>query len=118
MVNNWQSNGMRVLTYISPFFSDPSNFTTGYRHNYYQEGVAGGYFVKHPDGSVYTMYSLSIEFAMVDLSNPAAVRWMKNVLINSTINEAQSSGWMCDFGEYLPFDAALHSVSGNVLCVL
>jgi alpha-glucosidase len=80
------------------------------RHNFYQEGLKGGYFVHHLNGSVYSMYSLSIEFAMLDLTNPQAVRWMKNLIINSTILEAQSSGWMCDFGEYLPFDAKLWSV--------
>ncbi len=115
MVEGWAQSGTRTLTYISPFFSNPANFSANVRHNFYLEGLAGGYFVHRADGSVYTLYSLSIEFAMLDLTNPAAVRWMKGLLVNQTIGEARSSGWMCDFGEYLPFDAVLHSVSVTLL---
>jgi hypothetical protein len=28
--------------------------------------------------------------------------------VQQVIEEAGASGWMCDFGEYLPFDALLH----------
>jgi alpha-glucosidase (family GH31 glycosyl hydrolase) len=115
MVDSWRTEmDTRVLTYISPFFSNPTNFTSSnsLRHNFYSEGMQNGYFVKHPDGSVYTLFSLSIEFAMVDLTNPSAWNWMKNIIINQSIVEAKSSGWMCDFGEYLPFDSVLYSVRG------
>ena len=114
MVATWTSRGTRVLTYMSPFFSDPSaysNSTTAFRHNFFREGMEEGYFVRTANGSTYLMYSLSIQFAMLDLTNPAAVEWMKGIIVNQSIAEAHSSGWMCDFGEYLPFDAVLHSVS-------
>lgn len=55
MVDGWAAMDTRVLTYINPFFSDPSNFTTQSRHNFYQEGIENGYFVKKADGSPYTM---------------------------------------------------------------
>ena len=55
MVDGWAAEDTRVLTYINPFFSDPSNFTNQSRHNFYQEGIANGYFVKRADGSPYTM---------------------------------------------------------------
>jgi sulfoquinovosidase len=55
------------------------------------------------------MKSLSIEFATLDLTNPSARSWMKEILINYTLLEGKSSGWMCDFGEYLPFDSVLYS---------
>ena len=63
------------------------------------------------DGSLvpYLIKSLTIEFAMVDLTNPAAVLWMKGIIRDYSLGEAHSSGWMADFGEYLPFDAVLHS---------
>jgi alpha-glucosidase len=117
MTAKWSARGTRVLTYMSPFFSDPtaySDSTTAFRHNFFQEGVANGYFVQNANGSTYLMYSLSIKFAMLDLTNPAAVEWMKGIIINQSVEEAGSSGWMCDFGEYLPFDAVLHSVSSSV----
>jgi alpha-glucosidase (family GH31 glycosyl hydrolase) len=114
MTTKWKDRGTRVLTYMSPFFSDPSaysNSTTAFRHNFFHEGVTNGYFVQNNNGSTYLMYSLSIKFAMLDLTNPAAVSWMQDIIINQSVEEAGSSGWMCDFGEYLPFDAVLHSVS-------
>jgi sulfoquinovosidase len=114
MTGVWKERGTRVLTYMSPFFSDPSaysNSTTAFRHNFFQEGMDNGYFVHRQDGSTYLMYSLSIRFAMLDLTNPAAVAWMQDIIVNQSVEEAGSSGWMCDFGEYLPFDAVLHSVS-------
>lgn len=110
MVNSWANDDIRVLTYINPFFSDPANYTSSYRRNFYREGIERGYFVKKVDGSPYTLYSLSIEFTMLDPTNPEAMEWMKNDVIRSmSLDEAQSSGWMADFGEYLPFDAVLHS---------
>lgn len=156
MVAEWASLGTRVLTYISPFFSDPTNFTASasLRHNFYQEGINNDYFVQKettdyttssPSSSPtssptssssllfseslysnssefntelvpYTLHSLSIEFCMLDTTNPAAVTWIKNIIKDQLIAEAQSSGWMCDFGEYLPFDAVLNNVSVAVLC--
>jgi alpha-glucosidase len=135
MVLQWASLGTRVLTYISPFFSDPRNFTSpsSIRHNFYEEGINNGYFVQMQSQDIttinnsssnsttttttttllvpYTLHSLSIEFCMLDTTNPAAVTWMKNIIKNQLIQEAHSSGFMCDFGEYLPFDAVLNNVS-------
>jgi alpha-glucosidase (family GH31 glycosyl hydrolase) len=114
MISEWRNNhNIRVLTYLNPFFSDPTNFTdpNERRHNFFQEGIENNYFVMKSDGNPYLMYSLSIEFATLDFTNPAARRWMKDIIINQTLIEASSSGWMCDFGEYLPFDAVMHDVS-------
>lgn len=55
------------------------------------------------------MNSLTVQFYMLDVTNPDAVEWMKNIIKNETLSKAGSSGFMCDFGEYLPFDAELYS---------
>jgi alpha-glucosidase (family GH31 glycosyl hydrolase) len=109
MVQSWKARDTRVLTYLNPFFSDPTNFTNSSRHNFVREGLENNYFIMNSSMEPYRMYSLSIEFYMLDLTNPAAVRWMKDIIKNYTILEAFSSGWMADFGEYLPFDAQLFS---------
>ena len=116
MVTKWKTQDIRVLTYMSPFFSDPSaysNSTTAFRHNFFQEGIDNHYFIQNTNNTTYLMYSLSIKFAMLDLTNPEAINWMKEIIIQQSVEEAGSSGWMCDFGEYLPFDAVLYSVSSN-----
>lgn len=45
------------------------------------------------------------------MSNPAARTWMKNILKDTMVRGTGVSGWMADFGEYLPFDAVLHDGS-------
>ena len=50
------------------------------------------------------MNSVSIEFAMLDFSNPDAVKWMKLIMLENLIKEGKAYGWMLDFGEYTPFD--------------
>ena len=110
MVDGFKAKGLRVLNYINPFFSDATNYTDYMRNNFFLEGKKRGYFVKNKSNESYLMKSLSIEFCMLDVTNPQAVEWMKNVVIkNETILNAGSSGFMCDFGEYLPFDAQLYS---------
>jgi alpha-glucosidase len=119
MVRAWNaarppaSPEIRVLTYLNPFFSDPSNFTdtgrAGFR-NFFAEGLARGYFVQRPaaDGAgtePYLQQSLSITFATLDVTNAAAVRWMQAIIRDEVLNATGAAGWMCDFGEYLPFDA-------------
>jgi alpha-glucosidase len=108
MVENWSKQNIRVFTYLNPFFTDPINFTTP-RINFYEQGLDKGYFVRDSNQSTYLMKSLSIEFATLDLSNLQARKWMKEIIINQTLLEAKSSGWMCDFGEYLPFDAVMNN---------
>jgi len=142
MVSQWrEQQNIRVLTYVSPFFSNasavytqqqqqqktlnrdssPSSPPPPPRRNFFQEGVDNRYFVQkkradqgadddkeEEQDQTYLMNSISIVFAMLDLTNPQAVTWMKNIIKQQMLEEAGSSGFMCDFGEYLPlYDAAL-----------
>lgn len=110
MVKYWgEEHGIRVMTYINPFFSETEGgvVSPGAR-NLYREGIAQGYFVQSPQGGAYKMHSGSIEFCMLDTTNPAARVWMKDVMKKDMIEGSGSAGWMADFGEYLPFDAVLY----------
>jgi len=57
------------------------------------------------DGTPYLIQSVSIEMAIVDLTNPEAWDWVKKMIQNNLIKEAGAWGWMHDFGEYNPLDA-------------
>jgi alpha-glucosidase len=46
-------------------------------------------------------------FATLDFTNPAAVDFYKNIIKQNVLEGAASSGYMCDFGEYIPFDALM-----------
>jgi hypothetical protein len=109
MVAGWLADGVRVMNYVNPFFSDPTNLTSSYRRNMAQEGLDNHYFVFHPDGTPYQMSSLTVQFYMLDPTNPDAVAWMKQIIKDEVIARPLSSGWMCDFGEYLPMDSRLFS---------
>ena len=63
--------------------------------------IPTGYFVRREDGSPYRMHSLTIEFCMLDPTNPSAVRWMKSIIEEQLLQEAGASGWMCDFGAHV-----------------
>ena len=64
---------------------------------------------------MYTIKSISIEFAIPDFTNPATREWMKKIISENMIKEARASGWMHDFGEYMPFDAV--SLNGDPFLV-
>lgn len=108
MVSSLGSLGIRVLTYINPFFSNTDTKLSNLR-NIFQEGIDHDYYIKIKDasGSInpQTMHSGSIDFHMVDLTNPEARQWMKDIIKYEMIAKSLSSGWMADFGEYAPYDS-------------
>lgn len=46
---------------------------------------------------------------MVDFTNPNAREWIKEIIKTNLVKEGRASGWMHDFGEYMPFDSVLAS---------
>ncbi len=55
---------------------------TPYQHNYFQEGLDKGYFVRSASGDVWTGYSGSV---LLDLSNPEAYEWMTDIIVQVRI---------------------------------
>lgn len=92
--------GVKVLGYCNPFLAVEKPL--------YKEASAKGYCVKKSDGSDYYVTITTFPAAMVDLTNPDAYRWLKGIIKQNMI-DIGLSGWMADFGEYLPTDAVLHS---------
>ncbi|CAF1201604.1 unnamed protein product [Didymodactylos carnosus] len=53
--------------------------------------------------------------AIIDLTFPLAFEWYKNVIRKNLI-DIEVSGWMADFGEYLPVDVRVHAnISGELI---
>ena len=100
----------RVFIYINPFLV-PVTCDSANRKDcpvdLYQEALSKGYLVKLQDGTIFTYINSSIRAGMVDLSNPDARVWIKQIIRQEMIGKAKASGWMGDFGEALPFNAAL-----------
>lgn len=94
------ARGVRFLGYINPYLVKDSRL--------YSECLEKGWLITHRDGTVYHIKSTTFDAGMLDLTNPETVRFVKDELIKKNMLELGMSGWMADFGEYLPVDCVLH----------
>ncbi|MFZ5354140.1 MAG: alpha-glucosidase [Bacillota bacterium] len=92
--------GIRFLGYINPFLALEGEL--------YKEASQKGYLVKRKNGEEYHVYITTFPAAMLDLSNPSAIEWIKGIIKKNMLGIGLS-GWMADFGEYLPTDSSLYS---------
>jgi alpha-glucosidase len=60
--------------------------------------------LKNKDGEEYLVVVTTFPVAIVDLTNPDAYNWLKEVIKTNMI-DIGLSGWMADFAEYTPTDA-------------
>ena len=77
----------------------------------FREAEEKRYFVRREDGSDYLFDFGEYNCGVVDLTDPEAYSWYKNVIKTNLIGMG-FRGWMADFGEYLPADAVCHEGSG------
>lgn len=80
----------------------------------FNEAREKGYFVRRADGTDYLFDFGEFDCGVVDLTDPAAFAWYKDVIKTNLIGLG-FKGWMADFGEYLPADAVCHGGSGLAL---
>lgn len=99
-ISHWRHRGIRFLGYINPFLAIEKGL--------YREASEKGYCVKNAQGEDYLVTITTFPAAMVDFTNPEAYAWYKAVIKKNLIGTGMS-GWMADFGEYLPVDAVLYS---------
>ncbi len=92
--------GVRFLAYINPYLVKDSRL--------YNECRDKGWLITRQDGSVYHIKSTTFDAGMLDLTNPETAEFIKKTLIRRNMLELGISGWMADFGEYLPVDCVLH----------
>lgn len=95
-----RARGVRFLAYINPYLVKGSRL--------YEECARAGWLIRRRDGEIYHIKSTTFDAGMIDLTNPEAVRFTKDVLIKKNMLDLGVSGWMADFGEYLPVDCVLH----------
>ncbi|MBQ1396842.1 MAG: alpha-glucosidase [Eubacterium sp.] len=99
-IAEWKAQGIRFLGYINPFLALEGDL--------YKEAAAKGYCVKNRKGDDYLVTITTFPAAMVDFTNPEAYAWYKEIIRKNMIGIGLS-GWMADFGEYLPVDSVLFS---------
>lgn len=101
MIEQIHRRGVKVCVWINPYVSQISRL--------FEEGRENGYFLKRPDGSVWQTDMWMCGTAIVDFTNPEAVRWY-----TSRLEEILDMGVDCvktDFGERLPTDVVYHDGS-------
>lgn len=98
-IEELKGKGIRTLGYINPFLALEGSL--------YKEASEKGLLVRKPDGSEYHVVVTTFPAAVLDLTNPKTREWIKNVIKSNMIGIGLS-GWMADFGEYLPTDAVLY----------
>lgn len=106
MHDQLEDDGVRLLTYINPFFAQIDDKPNA-RRNQFRELEQKDFLVKTADGKPYLIENTSFSAGLIDLTNPSAREWVKDVIKEELI-AVGSDGWMADFGEALPYDAVLH----------
>lgn len=99
-IKKLNKKGVRFLGYVNPYLVNDGEL--------FREGEEKGYFVKRHDGSTYLVDFGEFYCGAVDLTNPDAFNWFKEIIKKYSINIG-IDGWMADFGEYLPTDDAVLS---------
>ncbi|MFT3923990.1 MAG: alpha-glucosidase [Myxococcales bacterium] len=107
LVSDLAAANVHVLTYVNPYLVDVAG-DPAFTRNLYAEARERGYLVKDRAGNPYVHVSGTFQAGVVDLTNPAAVRWLQDV-IRDELLAVGATGYMADFGEGLAFDAVLAS---------
>lgn len=100
-----KAEGIRYLGYINPFLALEGEL--------YREASEKGYCVKNAAGEDYLVTVTTFPAAMLDLTNPGCRTWIKGVIKKNMIG-AGLSGWMADYGEYIPVDAVFFDGSDGL----
>ncbi|MBQ1505890.1 MAG: alpha-glucosidase, partial [Erysipelotrichales bacterium] len=99
-IQEWKAQGIHFLGYINPFMALEKPL--------YKYASEHGYCVKDSEGKDYLVTITTFPAAMIDFTNPDAYNWYKEIIKKNMIGIGLS-GWMADFGEYLPMDAVLYN---------
>lgn len=110
-----KTKNIRVLGYVNSFLADvdprvdvPGKSAAPFTNPMLEEAKQKGFLVKNAEGKDYAIRTVGFPAYLIDLTNPAAVAWMKSIIRRNLI-DIGLSGWMADFGEWLPFDAKMHN---------
>ncbi|RIX99537.1 alpha-glucosidase [Aureimonas flava] len=93
--------GTRFLGYVNPYLCVDGSL--------YPEAEAAGYLARDGRGATALVDFGEFDCGVVDFTNPAAADWFAEAVIGRNMLDYGLSGWMADFGEYLPIDVHLAS---------
>ncbi len=94
-----EDRGIRFLGYVNPYLAVDGSL--------FPEAEAAGYFAKDESGRTALVDFGEFDCGVVDFTNPDAAAWFAERVIGQNMLDFGLSGWMADFGEYLPIDVKL-----------
>jgi alpha-glucosidase len=94
-----RARGVRFLGYVNPYLCVDGTL--------FPEAEAAGLLATDAAGATARVDFGEFDCGVVDFTNPAAVAWFAEHIIGRNMLDAGMSGWMADFGEYLPIDVRL-----------
>lgn len=100
--------GIRFLGYVNPYLAVDGSL--------YAEALAAGYLALRLDAPTpYVVDFGEFDCGIVDFTNSDAADWFSERIIGREMLDYGLSGWMADFGEYLPTDVRLHDGTDGML---
>ncbi len=101
--------GIRFLGYVNPYLCvDGSLFPIAEK--------AGYLALRQDSDETYLVDFGEFDCGVVDFTNPEAADWFADTIIGKEMLDFGLSGWMADFGEYLPSDVRLaNGVDGMLM---
>lgn len=99
-INALAERNIRFLGYVNPYLAVDGAL--------YEEALDHGYLALRQDSDEpYAVDFGEFDAGVVDFTNPAAANWFSERIIGQEMLDFGLSGWMADFGEYLPTDVRL-----------
>ncbi len=92
MLRRYHDNGLKICVWINPYIAQQSYL--------FREGMEQGYLVRKTDGSVWQTDLWQPGMALVDFTNPDAVRWYQDKL--AALLDMGVDCFKTDFGERVP----------------
>lgn len=100
LMEDLKKDDIKFLAYINPYLLEGTDM-----FNYANEHE---YFVKKESGEAYVADFGEFNCGTIDFTNPDANSWYKKIIKENMI-DLGISGWMADFGEYVPVDAVFYN---------
>jgi alpha-D-xyloside xylohydrolase len=95
MLSRIKAKGIKICVWINPYIAQRSRL--------FEEGKKGGYFLTNKKGAVYQTDQWQAGMAIVDFTNPDAVKWYTDAL--EKLIDMGVDCFKTDFGERIPDDA-------------
>ncbi len=94
-----RDRGIRFLGYVNPYLAVDGPL--------FPEAEEAGYFATNDAGTTALVDFGEFDCGVVDFTNPVASEWFAERVIGQNMLDFGLSGWMADFGEYLPINVHL-----------